>query len=50
VDAVVHVAVVDGLQRLPRDAHGQRHRNTETKLICRTYIFFCVKYYIADSI
>ena len=27
MDAVVQVAVVDGLQRLPDDAHRRRHRN-----------------------
>ena len=29
VDAVVEVAVVDGLQSLPDDAHRQGHRNSD---------------------
>jgi hypothetical protein len=29
VDAVVKVAVVDGLQRLPDQAHRRRHRNSD---------------------
>jgi hypothetical protein len=32
VDAVVKVAVVNGLQRLPDDAHRRRHRNSDKKL------------------
>ena len=33
VDAVVHVAVVDCLQNLPYDAHGQRQGNAAKSCI-----------------